>query len=104
MIKEKIATVEQLICPYCQKAFIKTKHGQKFCSSNCCRKYNKVFDKVYPSTGEVLRKFICKACGSLVLVRDKGDKRKIFCSVTCSRRWFRHPKKSSTIIRKEADV
>lgn len=90
---KKLGTIH--ICPYCKKSFRKEHSGQKYCCRNCCKKYHKKVNKIYPVTDTVLRKFFCKMCGTLVIVCNKKDRRTKFCSTTCVRKWFRHYHKST---------
>ena len=39
------------------------------------------------------REFRCRACGSFVQVNDPTDKRTVFCSPICGRRYWRHPER-----------
>ena len=39
------------------------------------------------------REFRCRTCGAFVHVNDPVDKRTVFCSPLCSRRYWRHPER-----------
>ena len=43
-----------------------------------------------PLTCELVR---CRTCGAFVHVNDPVDKRTVFCSPLCSRRYWRHPER-----------
>lgn len=42
---------------------------------------------------EVIRSFDCKWCGEEVIVTDPTDKRTVFCSDYCNRKYWKHPSK-----------
>ena len=39
------------------------------------------------------REFRCRTCGTFVQVNDPTDKRTVFCSPICGRRYWRHPER-----------
>ena len=45
----------------------------------------------YKPGDAVIREFICKKCGRDVMIVDKKDRRTVFCSASCERRFYRHP-------------
>lgn len=65
-------------CPICGTVFIAKYMGTLYCSDRC---------KAIASAHHVPITYRCKGCGEQV-VTEYGDKKRIFCSVECQRRYF----------------
>ena len=88
------------ICPVCHKVFEVTGNNHVYCSVRCRKQhYSKVYYEAKPKEaaekagGEEIRRFRCCKCHKLVIVTDKKDKRRKFCSPVCEKRYWRHPNK-----------
>ena len=80
-------------CVNCGKAL--TGLHKKFCSRTCIKQYYRTHDVEHKDRSErdihVIREFGCRFCGKTVYVSDKNDRRKVFCSVTCEKKYWKHP-------------
>ena len=71
----------------------------KFCSAHCEKLYWKHKKKTEPEAGAYT--FRCKQCGALVTVTEARDRRTVFCSEECRKRW--HSEQQKEIYRKKAE-
>lgn len=85
-----------MICPVCRKEFTSNYAFQIYCSSSCSSfaqyhftaEEKREFSRILPS-------FNCRCCGRTV-VPEKGDRRTVFCSKQCEKKYWRHPKDYKT--------
>lgn len=68
---------------------------KKFCSRICTKQYYKNHDVEHHDSLQkeihVLREFNCRQCCKTVFVSDPKDRRTIFCSATCEKKYWKHP-------------
>lgn len=80
----------KMICPYCEKDFIRVRNAQKYCSDKCRRLANRKNPTIQE---EELREYTCSYCGKTF----KWDRKKRYCSDECRElaagRRIRKPKK-----------
>lgn len=80
------------ICPECGKSF-NGSQGQKYCSYRCCKRHNRKAKEIKhpdpPKGVSIIRAFPCKECGHEVLVRERTDKRTVFCCSLCEKKYGR---------------
>jgi 5-methylcytosine-specific restriction endonuclease McrA len=72
-------------CVGCGTARLRKKGGRYRCQE-CYRRKASVDHLEKAKAKHEARRFDCRECGTSV-VREYGDKRKVFCSDRCSRRW-----------------
>ena len=95
------------ICPVCHQFFEARRKNQIYCSFYCRKKHhkeiyykeiyyneNRIISTIEDNNKIVLRKFRCKKCNKLVIVMNKEDRRKVFCSPRCEKLYWKHPKKN----------
>ena len=70
------------------------KHQRRFCFSRCRSSWHKKNNTKHYKGNKIIREFKCSGCGIDVIVSDKADRRKNFCSNICSRKYFRKKYKS----------
>lgn len=78
-----------MICPVCNKIFEPTVPNQKYCSTKCQQWANN--NHLIPP--RVPYEFDCRCCGKHVVTAPFGDRRTVFCSKQCEKRWWKHPQK-----------
>lgn len=98
VIAEKPKKVYKKKCVVCGDSFTAHSKIARYCTRSCYRKWyrkNGVIRRVKKAdeNAEVIRTFICKKCGEIVMVTDTKDKRRTFCSKLCERRYWRHKRK-----------
>lgn len=82
---------KKMICPICRKDFVSSVPFRIYCSRECY-----VFARDHLSKEERLSfrrklpKFNCRFCGKSV-VPGENDRRFVFCSRECEKKWWRHP-------------
>ena len=88
------------ICPVCHESFEVKSTRRIYCSVRCRKLHHKevYYDRerpipIYEVGDKVLRTFVCRKCGLLVMVTSKTDKRTKFCSPHCERLYWKHPEK-----------
>ena len=69
----KVPVGTKVICPVCEKEFIKERNAQKYCSAKCRIIYNRT------RPGHEPRNFICAKCGE----EFASHKKKKYCSKEC---------------------
>lgn len=76
--------------PACTNLFTPKSKAQKYCCRKCQKYGYKHTEKVYSTSGIPLREFRCRECGKQVIVYDKDDRRREFCSRQHEQRWWKH--------------
>lgn len=74
-------------CPMCGAAFRKKAVNQIYCSSRCGTMYRSR-NGAMPTES---REFWCMECYSHIVVTDRKDKRTVFCSASCEKKFWKHP-------------
>lgn len=90
--RRKMTILGWRICDECGKKFLQVTPDQHFCSRAChvafYRYKGKHHDEAAPGE-EVLHSFECRTCGKQVNVVDKTDRRTVFCTQACEKKWWR---------------
>lgn len=78
------------ICKNCGKEYEVKSVTQLYCSKKCGNEYRKTHD-----INEHFKSitFYCKNCGKKVKTKGNvSDRRKVFCSEACERKYYKHIK------------
>lgn len=76
-------------CLQCGEEFTPRTVIQKYCSTRCARKYQRLHNvnENYPQIT-----FTCPTCGKTVTTEGGArDKRTRFCCHSCEKKWWKHP-------------
>lgn len=85
-------------CPICKNDFVPKVYYAIYCSNKCGQWAWRHLSKEERSKfHRPLPDFDCRYCGKHVYVdAQNGDKRTVFCSHECEKKWWRHPRDYGT--------
>lgn len=78
-------------CENCGKVFQPRQRGQRFCGGKCRQEWYHWHSKEHTEDDAkpILREFECRTCGRKVRVIDCKDKRTVYCSQQCEKKYWR---------------
>lgn len=74
-------------CAQCDKEFEPAVPYQKYCSAECRQVYYRTHDDL-PEREPF--EFFCKHCGKYIVTATHGDRRSVFCSRKCEKKYWKH--------------
>lgn len=88
-------------CQRCSQTFASDRKGRKYCGDACKRAATLDHLRSRSAKAKPVRQICCKECGTL-FVTEYGQKRSVFCSALCLKRYNRRIRKPLERARKKA--
>lgn len=92
--KEKIVRAQRCFCKNCGAEFVSAAL-QSYCSEECRKKTKCDQSRTSNAEKKTIRQIFCRECGQ-PFINEYGNKRNVFCSIACSRRYNSRIRKQRT--------
>ena len=94
-------------CKNCGDEFTPRSPWQVFCTRSCMREFyhrrGNHHEDMVDDAQPILRKFDCRTCGKHIGIIDQKDKRTVFCSQQCEKKWWRDITHHGNAVRKRGN-